>query len=121
MRLPTLIAALSLALGLSACISASQLAILSAGPVACAPEEITVGHEVSSMGFYSWQAACRGRVYQCSAWGSTTCRELVPTSGPQGPVGPSQWQVPGSAQPPGMAPMPPGPSMPPGPPAPLPQ
>jgi hypothetical protein len=61
LRLTTIILAL---LGVTGCVSTSQLKLISAGHTGCAPEQLTISN-VQGLGAM-WNATCNGKTYLCS-------------------------------------------------------
>lgn len=45
---------------------AAQLQSISSGQVGCPPDEIQISEDKIGFNTRNWQAACRGRTYQCS-------------------------------------------------------
>lgn len=84
---------------LVACSTTEYLPIMSAGSIGCPPAEIAIVPTDSYLGLQSWQAQCRGHVFQCSNAGrGVECTEMLPPvdkAAAQPPV-----QVPAPVQPP---------------------
>jgi hypothetical protein len=51
-------------LGVTACVSTSQLKLISAGHTGCTPDELTISN-VQGLGSM-WNATCNGKIYLCS-------------------------------------------------------
>ncbi|MFO0586147.1 MAG: hypothetical protein U0441_01345 [Polyangiaceae bacterium] len=85
-----LIALGALALSASACSTNEYLPIMTSGSIGCPPAEIVVTPGDSYLGLRSWQAQCRGHVFQCSNGGrDLICTEMLPLPGGPAPAAPA--------------------------------
>lgn len=66
MNLRNLVTKIFLAGTLATTGCAAQLQSISAGQVGCPPDEVQISEDKIGFGTRNWQAACRGRTYQCS-------------------------------------------------------